>query len=38
MFNNAALAEELASTAEEMNSRALSMQDSMEFFQLETDS
>jgi len=37
MFNTT-FAEKLASTAEEMNSRALLMEESMEFFQLETDS
>jgi len=33
--NNAALSEELASTAEEMNSQALAMEDMMAFFNLE---
>jgi methyl-accepting chemotaxis protein len=33
--NNAALSEELASTAEEMNSQALSMEDMMVFFNIE---
>jgi len=33
--NNAALSEELASTAEEMNSQALSLEDMMEFFHVE---
>jgi methyl-accepting chemotaxis protein len=34
--NNAALSEELASTAEEMNSQALAMEDMMAFFNLES--
>jgi len=34
--NNAALSEELASTAEEMNSQALAMEDMMTFFNIET--
>jgi methyl-accepting chemotaxis protein len=34
--NNAALAEELASTSEEMNSQALSLEDMMSFFNIES--
>ncbi|MFK5891890.1 MAG: methyl-accepting chemotaxis protein, partial [Pseudomonadota bacterium] len=34
--NNAALSEELASTAEEMNSQALAMEDMMSFFNIQT--
>jgi methyl-accepting chemotaxis protein len=33
--NNAALSEELASTAEEMNSQAISLEDMMEFFRID---
>jgi len=36
--NNAALSEELASTAEEMNSQALSLEDMMKFFNLDESS
>ncbi|MFK5987082.1 MAG: methyl-accepting chemotaxis protein [Pseudomonadota bacterium] len=35
--NNAALSEELASTAEEMNASAMTMEESMNFFQLDSD-